>query len=133
MGVTKKNKATALSVARYDRMVDAETRDARVCDSAVTLAFTVLGKRWNGMILRVLGEGAASFATLRRAVEGISDTVLSERLTELGATGLVSRSVTEGPPVGVSYELTDAGRELNPMLDDLGRWAKRNLTPPPPA
>jgi DNA-binding HxlR family transcriptional regulator len=101
--------------------------DERVCDSAVTLAFSVLGKRWNGMILGVLGSGSASFVSLRKAVSGISDTVLSERLVELVEARLVRRDVAEGPPVTVSYELTNAGAELVPMIDDLGAWAKRNL------
>jgi DNA-binding HxlR family transcriptional regulator len=101
----------------------------RVCDSAITLAFSVLGKRWNGMILGVLGSGSASFVSLRKAVIGISDTVLSERLVELVEAGLVRRDVAEGPPVTVSYELTTAGAELVPTIEQLGAWAKRNLHP----
>jgi DNA-binding HxlR family transcriptional regulator len=103
--------------------------DDRVCDSAITLAFSVLGKRWNGMILGVLGSGDASFVSLRKAVSGISDTVLSERLVELVEAGLVRRDVAEGPPVTVSYELTTAGSELVPMIGELGAWARRNLRP----
>ncbi|CAN5509772.1 hypothetical protein BH10ACT6_BH10ACT6_00630 [soil metagenome] len=101
--------------------------EAPVCDSAIALAFSVLGKRWNGMILSVLGSGVTSFVGLRKAVSGISDTVLSERLLELAAAGLVSRAVAEGPPVTVRYELTDAGAELVPTISQLGQWAKRNL------
>ena len=110
-------------------MSEPET-DARVCDTAITLAFSVLGKRWNGMILGVLGTGAASFVGLRKAVSGIGDTVLSERLTELAELGLVRRIVAEGPPVTVSYELTTAGHEVIPTISQLGTWAKRNLTGP---
>ena len=98
-----------------------------VCDAAVTLAFTVLGKRWNGMILSSLGAGATSFVGLRRAVAGISDAVLSDRLTELSDAGLVVRTVDPGPPVAVEYSLTDRGERLLPILDDLGRWASDNL------
>jgi DNA-binding HxlR family transcriptional regulator len=101
-----------------------------VCDSAITLAFSVLGKRWNGMILSVLGSGVTSFVGLRKAVSGISDTVLAERLLELAEVGLVSRAVAEGPPVSVSYELTAAGAELVPTISQLGSWAKRNLRHP---
>ncbi|MEJ1231391.1 MAG: helix-turn-helix domain-containing protein [Galbitalea sp.] len=72
--------------------------DERICDSAITLAFSVLGKRWNGMILGVLGSGSASFVSLRKAVSGISDTVLSDRLVELVEAGLVRREVAEGHP-----------------------------------
>jgi DNA-binding HxlR family transcriptional regulator len=104
--------------------------EAPVCDSAITLAFSVLGKRWNGMILSVLGSGVTSFVGVRKAVPGISDTVLSERLLELAETGLLRRAVAEGPPVTVRYELTPAGEELVPTISQLGRWARRNLRPP---
>jgi len=104
--------------------------EAPVCDAGITLAFSVLGKRWNGMILSVLGSGVTSFVTLRKGVSGISDTVLAERLLELAEVGLVSRAVAEGPPVTVSYELTTAGTELLPTIAQLGRWAQRNLGTP---
>ncbi|MFT4211258.1 MAG: helix-turn-helix domain-containing protein [Microbacterium sp.] len=105
-----------------------EDHDPRACDAAVSLAFSILGKRWNGMILDVLGNGPASFVRLRRAL-GISDAVLSDRLAELGSVGLVARVVEPGPPVTVSYALTDAGRGLTPLLTELGRWATSSLEP----
>lgn len=105
----------------------AETHDARQCDAAVSHAFSVLGKRWNGMILDVLGAGELSFSGLRRAVAGISDAVLSDRLTELSDAGLVARRVDSGPPVAVTYALTEAGCRLVPILTQLGEWADGNL------
>ncbi|WP_312173753.1 helix-turn-helix domain-containing protein [Microbacterium sp.] len=101
--------------------------ERHVCDAAVTLAFSVLGKRWNGMIISSLGGGPSTFVALRRAVVGISDTVLSDRLAELTDAGLVARAVDAGPPVTVSYSLTDSGRGLLPILDQLGTWASENL------
>jgi DNA-binding HxlR family transcriptional regulator len=100
-----------------------------VCDKALVHAFGFLGKRWNGVILGTLMEGAASFSELRRAVEGISDSVLSERLSELGSAGLVRRSVHEGPPLAVAYALTDSGAALLPALKELTTWARENLDP----
>lgn len=101
--------------------------EGRQCDAAVSLAFSVLGKRWNGMILDVLRGGAMSFVELRRGVGGISDAVLSDRLTELAEAQLVVRRVSPGPPVSVSYELTDAGCALLPLLTRLGEWAAAHL------
>jgi DNA-binding HxlR family transcriptional regulator len=101
--------------------------DAPVCDKALVYAFGFLGKRWNGVILGTLIEGPASFSELRRAVEGISDSVLSERLSELGSAGLVSRTVDEGPPIAVAYRLTDSGTALHPALTELTSWARANL------
>lgn len=109
---------------------EAAVEGAPACDSAITLAFSVLGKRWNGMILSVLGSGVTTFVGLRKAVSGISDTVLAERLLELAEVGLVTRAVAEGPPVSVRYELTTAGAELVPTISQLGTWATRNLAAP---
>ncbi|MGW4277439.1 winged helix-turn-helix transcriptional regulator [Streptomyces seoulensis] len=64
---------------------------------------------------------------LRRAIPGISERMLSDRLTELGAAGLVLREVDEGPPLRVSYRLTEAGSALEPALRELAQWAKTHL------
>ena len=107
--------------------MELEATGLHVCDSAVTLAFSILGKRWNGMILATLGGGPLSFALLRRTVSGISDAVLSDRLTELADSSLVTRTVSSGPPVSVTYTLTPAGEKLLPLLEQLGTWASENL------
>jgi DNA-binding HxlR family transcriptional regulator len=101
--------------------------DPRVCDGALARAFSFLGKRWNGVILGTLVNGSAGFAELRRAVAGISDSVLSERLTELTRAGLIARSVDEGPPIAVTYCLTESGAALLPALKELTTWAVENL------
>jgi DNA-binding HxlR family transcriptional regulator len=101
--------------------------ELHACDAAVTLAFSVLGKRWNGMIVSTLGSGPSTFVALRRGVVGISDTVLSDRLAELADAGLVVRTVDAGPPITVSYALTESGQDLLPILDQLGNWASVNL------
>ena len=98
----------------------------RACDAALSRAFGFLGKRWNGMLLGALGAGPAGFSELKRGL-GVSDSVLSDRLTELSGAGLVTRTVDAGPPVAVTYELTDAGRALLPALTALGDWARDNL------
>ena len=103
------------------------THEPRACDAALARAFGFLGKRWNGVILGVLLDGPATFGQLRRAVGGISDSVLSDRLSELTGVGLVARTVDEGPPVGVTYRLTAAGAALSPALAELATWAAANL------
>lgn len=96
-------------------------------ESAITRVFQLLGKRWTGLILAALMSGPGHFAELRRAVPGISERMLSDRLTELAALGLVSRSVEEGPPLRVSYSLTDSGHALRPAMVELTRWADGHL------
>ncbi|HST64383.1 MAG TPA: helix-turn-helix domain-containing protein [Mycobacteriales bacterium] len=100
-----------------------------VCDAALTQAFGLLGKRWNGVIIGSLMAGPAGFAEIRRALGGISDSVLSERLSELTAAGLLLREVDPGPPVGVRYRLAPRGAALVPVLRDLMTWARGNLEP----
>jgi DNA-binding HxlR family transcriptional regulator len=101
--------------------------DQRECAAALARAFGFLGKRWNGMLLGVLMGGPAGYAALKRAVPGISDSMLSERLAELTRAGLFERIVEEGPPVTVTYQLTPAGRALAPALEAITTWAEENL------
>jgi DNA-binding HxlR family transcriptional regulator len=96
-------------------------------DATLVRALDLLGKRWTGVVLATLRGGPAGFRALSRAVEGISDSMLSERLSELTDAGLVSRTVAEGPPLSVAYALTDAGRALLPALELIGRWAEEYL------
>ncbi|MER6395870.1 winged helix-turn-helix transcriptional regulator [Kitasatospora sp. NPDC086009] len=95
---------------------------------ALTRVFTLLGKRWTGLIVATLtNNGPGYFSELRRAVPGISERMLSDRLTELAEAGLVLRQVDEGPPLRVSYRLTEAGAALRPALTELAVWADRYL------
>jgi len=103
--------------------------EPRACDAALSRAFEFLGKRWNGILLGTLITGPAGFSELRRAVVGISDSVLSERLAELTKAGLVARTVDPGPPVAVTYTLTESGKALLPALQELTAWAANNLPP----
>ncbi|WP_344600560.1 helix-turn-helix domain-containing protein [Streptomyces glaucus] len=96
-------------------------------DGGITRVFQLLGKRWTGPIVSVLTGGPAYFVDLRRAIPGISERMLSDRLTELAAAGLVVREVAEGPPLRVSYRLTEAGAALKPALRELAVWAEKHL------
>jgi DNA-binding HxlR family transcriptional regulator len=81
------------------------------------------------MILGHLSHGPAGFRDLARGIGGISDSVLSARLTDLTAGELITRSVSEVPPVTVTYELTERGQALMPALDLIAAWARDNLPP----
>ncbi|MFI5606301.1 winged helix-turn-helix transcriptional regulator [Amycolatopsis sp. NPDC051903] len=96
-------------------------------DAALTRAFAILGMRWTGLLIGQLGRGASGFRQLSRAIGKVSDSVLSERLTTLVDAGLVQRTVFEGPPVAVSYRLTESGRALLPVLAQLSDWAEEHL------
>ena len=112
-----------------------DTEQCISADATLTRAFDLLGKRWTGVLLATLRDNAVGFRVLSRAIPGISDSVLSDRLSELTDAGLLVRSVKEGPPVSVSYALTEAGGALLPALEQIGRWADQHLpaaSPPRP-
>jgi DNA-binding HxlR family transcriptional regulator len=92
-------------------------------------AIELIGKRWTGAILSILMRGPTRFHGLVSAVPGMSERLCADRLRELEVAGLVSRRVLAGPPVGVEYALTEAGRDLNEAMEALGRWAHRWLQP----
>ena len=89
----------------------------------------LIGRRWAGAILYALTDGPLHFAELKDSVPGMSDRLLSHRLKELEEAGLVRREVEEGGNrVRVSYELTQKGHLLEPVmggLRDLARHCHR--------
>jgi DNA-binding HxlR family transcriptional regulator len=99
---------------------------------AITQVFALLGKRWNGLIIATLLDGPARFSELARSVPGVSERMLSERLVELAAAGLVDRQVDDGPPVSVRYRLTPRGEALRAAVAELQRWGDAELVGPAP-
>jgi DNA-binding HxlR family transcriptional regulator len=91
---------------------------------AFKVAIDVLGRPWNALILNVLQAGPLRFSELSAAAKGPGDKVLSARLKELEATRLVVRHVEPGPPVRVSYELTDQGRGFGEVANAIERWGR---------
>ena len=87
-------------------------------------AMSLLGKRWTGLVLRVLLDGPCRFCDFLSLIDGISDPILSERLKELEAQGLVQRRVLPETPVRVEYALTPKGEGLREVLLLLHRWAE---------
>jgi DNA-binding HxlR family transcriptional regulator len=88
-------------------------------------AIELIGKRWTGAIVCALTERPMRFGELAKAVPGLSDRLLSQRLRELEEEGLVEREVEAGAPVRVTYSLTEAGAALGPAIGELKAWAKQ--------
>ena len=101
------------------------------CCSLYHRAVELVGKRWTGAILLVLLDGPAHFSEIRPLVPEISDRLLSERLKELEAEGIVERKVLDGSPVRVEYAMTDKGRALEPTVRALKSWARTWLDDEP--
>ena len=83
----------------------------------------LIGRRWTGAILRALMAGVHRFSDLAATVPGMSDRMLSERLKELEAEGVVLRRVIPETPVRIEYELTEKGRALQGVIEALSQWA----------
>lgn len=93
-------------------------------------AIMVLGKRWTGLLLNALMDGPKRFCELTAFVEGLSDRVLSDRLRELEAEGMVQRIVYPQIPVRVEYQLTEKGHALKPVIDAIHTWAEQWVDAP---
>jgi DNA-binding HxlR family transcriptional regulator len=105
-----------------------QSEEKRRYDDACGLAHAMelLGERWAMLVLRELAYGPRRFSELRADLQGISANVLTQRLIELEARGLV-RKVRLPPPASVQvYEATEWGLEAVPVIASLGRWAARS-------
>lgn len=88
-------------------------------------AVELIGRRWSGAIIRSLLGGSVRFNEILAAIPGLSDRLLSERLRELEAEGVVTRAVYPEVPVRIEYHLTPKGHELNAIVLDIDEWAQR--------
>jgi DNA-binding HxlR family transcriptional regulator len=88
-------------------------------------AVELIGRRWTGVILRMLLKGPRRFNELLTTIPGLSDRLLTDRLRELEAEGLVVRRVLPNSPVRVEYELTEQGRDLGQSVRAISIWAEK--------
>ena len=88
-------------------------------------ASELIGRRWTGAIIFVLLRSSCRFAGLREAIPDITDRMLSDRLQELEAEGIVARTVVPDTPVRVEYSLTKKGRSLVTAIDAIAEWAHK--------
>jgi DNA-binding HxlR family transcriptional regulator len=96
----------------------------------LTRALELVGERWALLVIRELLPSAKRFTDLAQGLPRIPSNVLSGRLKELEQAGIVERRVLPRPSGAVVYELTDSGRELDPIVLGLARWGNRWLGEP---
>jgi DNA-binding HxlR family transcriptional regulator len=89
-------------------------------------AIELVGRRWTGAILLAMSPGATRFGQILRLVDGLSDRLLSQRLKELTAEGLVTRTIVPTTPAHSLYALSDRGQELMDALQPLATWGIRH-------
>jgi DNA-binding HxlR family transcriptional regulator len=93
---------------------------------AFAQALDMLGERWALLVVRELIFGPRRFTDLKAALVGIAPNMLSARLSDLEAGGVLCRTELPRPARGQAYALTNWGQELAPVFTVLGRWAARN-------
>ena len=97
------------------------------CCTLYHQAVELVGKRWTGAILIVLLDGPLRFSEIKHLVPDLSDRLLSERLKELEAEGIVQRRCENGAAAKVEYVLTSKGQALEPAVRALKSWAHSYL------
>ncbi|MBS1263979.1 MAG: hypothetical protein MAG715_01174 [Methanonatronarchaeales archaeon] len=92
-------------------------------DCPLTSAADILGRKWSFVIVGHLTGGDKRFSELEAEIPGISSKVLSSNLKSLQGEGIVERSVETNSPIEVRYSLTEKGRDLEPLIGEVERWA----------
>ncbi|MEM7434949.1 MAG: helix-turn-helix domain-containing protein [Myxococcota bacterium] len=110
------------------RSTDLPTSIDATCDEpcAIERGMRIIGGKWKGSILWHLRDKPIRFGELSRQLGGASRKVLSQRLKEMEAQGLITRTVITERPLAVLYEITEFGRSSLRVLDELRSWAEAN-------
>lgn len=93
----------------------------------LTAALAAIGGKWKLIIVYWLAESPRHFAALRQVMPGISQKVLTDQLRELVGDGIVQRQPKGAIPAPVEYSLTDYGRSLLPLVEDIRLWGRAHL------
>lgn len=101
-------------------MIDRTERGVDLSD--LELATAVIGGKWKTTILFHLAREALRFGALRRAVEGVSEKVLTQQLRELESHGVIARRVEQTVPPRVEYSMTPHGRTLCAVIEAMAAW-----------
>lgn len=95
-------------------------------------AAAVLGRKWHpAIIYHLLEAEQLRFSELEERIHMVSGKVLSDSLKDLGEKSLVERSVSDGRPVQVEYELTEHGEALKPVIEEMAAWGEEYLQDAP--
>src|SRR5258707_6740028 len=98
---------------------------------AIAKALDVIGDRWAGLIIReLLIRGPCGYTDLKNGLPGIATNLLSGRIRELESAGLIEREDAPPPIATTLFHLTEAGAQLQPALDAIGRWGVRYMAEP---
>jgi DNA-binding HxlR family transcriptional regulator len=93
----------------------------------IEATFRIIGKKWIVLIIREMLRSTTQFNRFLENIEGITPKVLSERLRELQKFGIVRRRIVSEYPIKVEYEMTDLGREFEPVLLVAASFSMKNM------
>jgi DNA-binding HxlR family transcriptional regulator len=93
----------------------------------IETTFKIIGKKWAILIIREMFRGTTQFNRFLENIDGITPKVLTERLRELEKLGIVRRRIVSGYPIRVEYEMTDLGKEFEPVLLAAASFSMRNM------
>jgi DNA-binding HxlR family transcriptional regulator len=93
----------------------------------LTAALAAIGGKWKLIIVYWLAQSPRHFAALRQLMPGISQKVLTQQLRELASDGIVQRQPQGAVPAPVEYSLTDYGRSLMPLVEDIRLWGRAHI------
>lgn len=99
-----------------------EKYDQSWCPTETAIA--MIGNRWRVLIIRELLGGTRRFSELKKALDGVTQKVLTSNLRAMEESGLLTRTVYPEVPPRVEYTLTDLGRSLAPVMEALHEWGK---------
>jgi DNA-binding HxlR family transcriptional regulator len=102
-------------------------RPNEVTGCPLTAALAALGGKWKLIIVYWLAESSKHFAAIRQVMPGISQKVLTQQLRELVNDGIVHREATGPVPAPVEYSLTDYGRSVVPLVENVRTWGRGHI------
>ncbi|KYG34389.1 winged helix-turn-helix transcriptional regulator [Alkalihalobacillus trypoxylicola] len=89
------------------------------------LAIELLGKKWTGLMIRVLLDGPKRFKEIKAQIPEMSDRILTERIKELEKLDVIKRNVYPEKPVRIEYELSEKGKALEPVIKAIQFWGEK--------
>ena len=103
-------------------------KEQNITECPVAYALNLIGGKWHLQIIWALYKKPVQrYNELKRSVDGITDMMLSQSLKELEQYGLLIRTQYPEIPPRVEYSLTEAGKELKPLISELSRWGVKQM------
>ena len=108
-------------------MIEAVYNSPELKSCPIEATFRIIGKKWTVLIIREMLRSTTQFNRFLENIEGITPKVLSERLRELQKFGIVRRRIVSEYPIKVEYEMTDLGKEFEPVLLAAASFSMKNM------